>query len=194
MVSEAAASAPARSSDDALRRLIEERSFRDDREFVLASGRKSHVFFDLKKTMLDARGIRLIAERVLEAVRREPDIRYLGGVIVGAVPIVVATVMLSGESGSPLKGFWIRDKAKDHGTRNLIDGHAEAGAEAIIVEDVTTTGGSAIKAVEAAREAGIPVSKVVTVIDREEGARDNLARHGLELIAIFTKSDFSDRI
>jgi orotate phosphoribosyltransferase len=169
--------------------IIKALSFRTDRTFTLASGRTSNIFFDLKPTMLDAEGIDLIADAVLERLSGI-DAGYIGGLAMGAVPIVVACVLKSRATGRPLRGFWVRKEQKDHGAERRADGHLVDGSRVIIVEDVTTTGGSALQAVAEARRHGCEVAAVVTVIDRLEGAREALAREGIELRAVFDRNDF----
>ncbi len=108
----------------------------------------------------------------------------------GAVRIAVAVAMKSWPT-RPLNAFFVRKEAKDHGTKQLIDGNFQPGSTVIVLEDVTTTGGSAMKAIKAIREQGGTVNKIVTIVDRLEGARDNLRKEGIELVALFTNEDFA---
>ncbi len=108
----------------------------------------------------------------------------------GAVPIVAVVCAKSFQRGRPLQGFFVRKEAKDHGTAKLIDGNLAPGARAAVLEDVTTTGGSALRAVEAVRSAGGSVVKVISVVDRQEGAIDTFVAHGLPFEAVFTRDDF----
>ena len=171
-----------------LRQLIRELSFTKG-QFKLASGRTSNYFFNLKPTMLHPEGINLLADAILEKLKGlEAD--YIGGLAMGAVPIVVAVVMKSQASDRPLKGFWVRKEVKDHGIVKAVDGDLADGAKVVIVEDVTTTGGSAMKAVEEAKKKHCEIRTVITVIDRLEGAKENLAKQGIELISLFTTEDF----
>lgn len=177
------------STHERLREIIADLSLLKDRTFKLASGRESGFFFDLKPTMLDPEGINLLADEVIDqATKLRAD--CIGGLVLGAVPIVVAAVLKSKEAGHPLKGFWVRKEAKDHGALNLTDGHLAAGSRVVIIEDVTTTGGSAMKAVAEARRQGGDVVGVITVVDRLEGARENFKKEGIDLIALFDKNDF----
>ena len=171
-----------------LREIIAEKSLRRG-DFVLASGRRSHFLFDMKKTMLDPEGIDLLGDAVLEKAAFL-DADHIGGLAMGAVPIVVAAVQKSRHAKRPLKGFWVRKEKKEHGTRNSADGYIEDGAKVIIVEDVTTTGESAMKAIDEAKARDCKIAAVITIVDRSEGARQNLAAHGIELISLFTKEDF----
>lgn len=174
--------------------IIRRRSFRQGGAFTLASGRQSTIYFNLKPAMLDPEGARLIGQAVAGKALAL-GATHVGGLEIGAVPIVAAAAAMSSVAGHPLRAFFIRKEAKAHGTRSVIEGLAEgeslAGASAVIVEDVTTTGGSALKAVAAVRVAGAEVAHVVTVVDREEGAAETFASNGIELHVLFRKSDFA---
>ena len=171
-----------------LHAIIEEKSLLRG-SFTLASGRPSNYLFDMKKTMLDPEGINLLADAILE---KTAGIKAaaIGGLAMGAVPIVIASILKSQNTSRPLKGFWVRKEQKDHGTKAAADGYIESGARVIIVEDVTTTGESVLKAVAEAKTRGCTIAAVVTILDRQEGARERLAAEGIELLAVFTKADF----
>ncbi len=162
-------------------------------EVTLASGRKSDFYFNLKPTMLDAEGAALLAELTLEALSKE-RIDYVGGLEMGAVPIAGAIAQLSFLKGTPMQAFFVRKKPKEHGARLSIEGLAPGeslkGKRVVIVEDVTTTGGSAIKAAEAVRETGAVIVMVFTMVDREEGAAETFARAGLAFRALFRAREF----
>lgn len=176
---------PDRGADrERLRQLIKSESLLLG-DFTLASGQRSNYFLDLKKTMFHPEGAFLVSEIIYDMIKGDTDVEYIGGLEMGAVPIAVA-VSLRSWSDRPLKPFFVRKAAKDHGAIKLIDGQFKPGANVIIFEDVTTTGGSALKAVSAVREQGGTVKKILTVVDRCEGAKDNLAREGLPLVQIFT--------
>jgi orotate phosphoribosyltransferase len=180
-----------RSSDarrSRLRHLIAERSLLTGGEFTLASGRQSSVFFDMKRTMLDPEGANLIADAVLRRIEGL-EIEAVGGLVMGAVPIV-AVVCAKSFPDRPLQGFFVRKEAKDHGTARRIDGNLAPGARVVILEDVTTTGGSALLAVDAVRAAGAEVVAVLTIVDRMEGASDAFAAAGLRFEAILCRDDF----
>lgn len=161
----------------------------------LTSGAESSFYFDMKPTAFDPEGAALIADLVLEQLRRD-EAEFVGGLEMGAVPIVACVVQLSFlvPESPGVQGFFVRKAAKKHGTRKLIEGVAEgtalAGRRAIVVEDVTTTGNSALAAVAAAREAGLEVGTVVTIVDRLEGAEASFSRHGLTLRALTTARDY----
>ncbi len=183
---------------DRLIAIIKRRSFQSGREIKLASGRTSTYYFNMKPTMLDAEGAHLIATLILEAIAGlRADL--IGGLEMGAVPIASAVAAVShaastSGAGKPVNAFFVRKQAKEHGTKSLIEGLPEGdslkGKRVVIVEDVTTTGGSAIKAAEAVRSEGAEVVGVVTVIDRQEGAGEAFAAAGLTLTPILTLSDF----
>ena len=182
-----------REDRDRLREIVRTLSFRQGGAFTLASGRTSTIYFNLKPTMLHPDGARLIGEMVARTAA-ELGQRYVAGLEMGAVPIVAATAAMSSVAGRPIRALFIRKAAKEHGTRSLIEGLAEgeslAGQPLLVVEDVTTTGGSALRAVAVARQAGADVRHVVTIVDREEGAREAFAETDLQLHAIFRKREF----
>jgi orotate phosphoribosyltransferase len=174
--------------------IIRRRSFRQGGAFKLASGRTSTIYFNLKPTMLDPDGARLIGAALAErAAALGAD--YVGGLEMGAVPLVAATAAMSAAAGRPVRAIFVRKAAKEHGTQSLIEGLAEgeslAGKSVLVLEDVTTTGGSALKAIEALRAAGAELRHVATVVDREEGAGDAFAAAGLQLHPLFRKSEFA---
>lgn len=174
--------------------IIRTRSFRQGGTFRLASGRESTIYFNLKPAMLHPDGARLIGSALAErAVSVDAD--YVGGLELGAVPLVAAAAAMSAVAGTSVRAVFVRKAAKEHGTRSLVEGLAEgeslAGRTVLIVEDVTTTGGSALQAVTALQEAGAIVRDVATVVDREEGASAAFKAAGLTLHALFRKSDFA---
>ena len=170
------------------------RSFRERGAFKLASGRISTIYFNLKPTMLDPDGARLIGAAI---AARANDLHadYVGGLEMGAVPLVAASAAMSAVAGRPVRALFVRKAAKKHGTQSLIEGLAEGeslgGKSVVVVEDVTTTGGSALKAVAELRAAGAVVSDVITVVDREEGATEAFRSGGITLHALFRKSEFA---
>lgn len=175
-----------------LQEIIRKRSFGRG-EITLASGRKSDFYFNLKPTMLDAEGAALLAELTLDALAGE-NIDYVGGLEMGAVPLAGAIAQLSFMRGKPIQAFFVRKKPKDHGAKLSVEGLAPGeslkGKRVVIVEDVTTTGGSAIKAVEAVRDSGAEIVMVLTMVDREEGAADNFRAAGLDFRSIYKAAEF----
>jgi orotate phosphoribosyltransferase len=170
-----------------LRQIIAERCFKKG-DFTLASGKKSDVFFNLKPAMMDPEASNLLAEAILDVLRRE-GVRSVGGLAMGAVPLV-ASVCTKSYPDYPLEAFFVRKQIKDHGIMQQIDGNLTEGAEVVLLEDVVTTGGSVMIAVEAARAKGCKVKCILTVVDRMEGARENLEREGLRLESLYTREDF----
>ena len=165
-------------------------------EVKLASGRMSNFYFNLKPTMLDAEGAALLAQLTLDALTGE-RIDYVGGLEMGAVPIAGAISQLSFMAGTPIAAFFVRKKPKEHGAKLAVEGLAKgetlAGKRVVIVEDVTTTGGSAMKAVEAVREAGGTIAFVLTIVDRQEGASEFFAAEKLDFRALYRASEFLTR-
>jgi orotate phosphoribosyltransferase len=173
--------------------LIKQRSFQVGQQVKLASGRASTFYFNMKPTMLDPKGSYLIGRLMLEKLSAsKPDM--IGGLEMGAVPLATAVATVSHTIGQPLPAFFVRKAAKEHGTQSLIEGlpngETIAGKRVAVVEDVTTTGGSALKAVEAIRAAGAEIAQVVTIVDRLEGAEEAFAAAGLPFAALLTTRDF----
>ena len=159
-------------------------------EFTLASGRTSHYYVDGRKVTLSAEGAAIVAAGVLGALMERPEVEAVGGLTMGADPIVGATLALASSWGrTNLKGFLVRKEAKGHGTGRLVEGPVDSGMAVAIVEDVTTTGGSALKAVEAAEAMGCTVSCVIAMLDRLEGAAGTFADRGLAYHALVTIED-----
>jgi orotate phosphoribosyltransferase len=179
---------------DALFEIIKRRSFRQGGLFKLASGRTSTIYFNLKPTMLDPDGARLIGAALAERAAAL-DAPFVGGLEMGAVPLVTATAAMSAIAGLPVRAIFVRKAAKEHGTETLIEGLPEgetlAGRKVVVVEDVTTTGGSAMRAITALREAGASVEHAVTIVDREEGADAAFKAAGVTLHVLFRKSEFA---
>ncbi|MDE0717044.1 MAG: orotate phosphoribosyltransferase [Rhodospirillaceae bacterium] len=166
-------------------------------QFRLASGGESGLFFDMKQTLLLAEGLSLVGSLMLEKVLAS-QATAVGGLVLGACPIVGAIAQASyaasaSGGGREIAAFYVRKEPKNTGTRELIEGHDIAGHKAVMmIEDVTTRGGSVIKAIEAVqRETQCEVLGVLTVVDREQGARAALAELGLPLDALFTMSEFA---
>jgi orotate phosphoribosyltransferase len=162
-------------------------------EITLASGRKSDFYFNLKPTMCDPEGAALLAELTFDALK-EDKLDYVGGLEMGAVPLAGALAQLSWLKSRPIAAFFVRKKPKEHGAQLAVEGLAKGetlqGKRVVIVEDVTTTGGSAIKALDAVREAGGEVVLVYTMVDREEGATETFAQAGVTFRALYRASEF----
>lgn len=154
-------------------------------EFTLASGQKSTYYIDGKLSTLDSRGAYLAARIFLAMISDDiPD--AVGGLTLGADPIVGAMLSLAGMEDLQLEGFIVRKAAKEHGTKAKVEGPVEAGKRVVVVEDVITTGSSSLKAIDAIREMGCEVSRVLAIVDREQGGRENLRKAGCRLESIFS--------
>ena len=174
-----------------LRNIVAEKSLSVGEEVTLASGATSRFYFNMKPTMFDPEGAALIGDLILDAVSDDdPYYDYVGGMEIGAIPIVTCVGLQSWRRDRPIAGFFVRKQAKDHGARRLVEGDLPPGTSALIVEDVTTTGGSTLKAVRAVRELGCHVRKVITLVDRLAGAEEAFAAADIDLVPIFTTVDF----
>ncbi len=176
---------------DELKKIVCQVSY-EEREVTLASGRKSTFYFDGKQTTLHPRGAVLVGKAFFDELKHFPGpIDGVGGLTMGADPIATALSMTSSLVGDPIPAFIIRKEPKGHGTGQWLEGRKNLvpGARVIIVEDVLTTGGSALKAVERAREEGLEVVGIITLVDREEGGREAVETQGITLRSIFTKSE-----
>jgi orotate phosphoribosyltransferase len=152
------------SARQVLLRLLAQKSFRLG-DFKLSSGASSDYYIDCRTTTLDAKGARLIGQVFLEEIRRHSwNPQAIGGLTLGADPIVVAVTVVSGE----VNGFLVRKAEKEHGTGQRIEGFRERGARVVIVDDVCTTGASTVQAIEAAREFGFQIVGVMCLVEREE--------------------------
>jgi len=174
-----------------LKAIIRELSY-EEREVTLASGRKSNFYFDGKQTTLHAKGGLLVGKAFWEEVKQFPGpIHGVGGLTLGADPIATATSIAADLDGSSVHAFIIRKEPKGHGTGQWLEGRKNLppGSRVVIVEDVTTTGGSSLKAVERAKEEGLEVVGIVTLVDREEGAREAIEGAGQQLRAVFTRTE-----
>jgi orotate phosphoribosyltransferase len=177
---------PARDGER-LKAIIAARSFRFGRAFRLVSGVESNVYFNMKPTMFDPEGSALMAKLVVERLA-QARVDALGGLEMGAA------TMQSFLAGRPMQGFFVRKKAKEHGARLRIEGlsadESLQGKRIAIIDDVCTTGGSALQAIDEVREAGGEVVLALAIVDREEGAEENFRRHGLAFDALFRAHEF----
>jgi orotate phosphoribosyltransferase len=159
-------------------------------EFTLSSGQTSSYFFQLRQASLHREGAHLIGD-IIVGFMREHSIACVGGLEMGAVPLVTAAACVGAEKNYPVEAFFVRKQAKTHGARELVDGYVADGHDILAVDDVTTTGGSMIKALAGlAEERNCTVKWGLSVLDREQGAAEELASHGVKLVSIFKKSDF----
>src|SRR4051812_4740338 len=172
--------------------LIRTRSFGRGR-IMLASGRESDYYIDMRPTTMHPAGATCVGELIVDALEGLA-VDFVGGLEMGAVPVATSVSIASHARGRDIGAFFVRKKPKDHGARKLVEGLPKGetirGKNVVVVEDVTTTGGSALQAVAALREEGANIVLVVTIVDRLEGAKENFAAEGLELRALFTADEF----
>lgn len=158
--------------------------------FTLTSGQTSDFYIDGKQTTLHAEGAYLCGKLLFELIRSEPDpIDAVGGMTLGADPLVSAVSIVSYLDKAPIPAFIVRKEAKGHGTGNYIEGmkNLPSGGRVALVEDVVTTGGTLLQVIERVESAGFVVGLVVTVVDRQEGGAETLADKGYPLKALFTR-------
>lgn len=170
--------------------LIREKSY-EERPVTLASGRKSNFYVDGKQTALHPRGAYLIGRLFVDRLPAFGAVDAVGGPTLGADPLAAATSLVSGLEGVGIPGFIVRKEPKGHGTQSWIEGkkNLSPGCRVVVLEDVVTTGGSSLKAVERVESEGYRVLGVLALVDREEGGRATLEGRGYRFEAIFTKSD-----
>ncbi|HEU4828675.1 MAG TPA: orotate phosphoribosyltransferase [Gemmatimonadales bacterium] len=157
-----------------LERLLLERSVQRG-DFTLASGLKSSYYIDCRPTTMSAEGLSLIGTLGLEAIRTEGwRADAVGGLTMGADPVAYAIAGASWSDPPPIDAFSVRKESKEHGTRRLVEGNFRKGHRVVVVEDVITTGGSALQAIGALREAGAEIVGVLAVVDREQGGKEKI--------------------
>lgn len=176
-----------------LKDLIQRKAFLrrlpNEEPFILASGGRSQTFFDCKLVTQDPEGIALVAELIFERVKNY-GINGIGGIETGAIPICTAVSLLSFQRGTPISAFWVRHKIKEHGTKNKIEGELKPNSRVVILDDVTTEGNSIKEAVDAVLEMNCEVVEIITMIDRERGARKKFENAGFKFTSLFTISEF----
>jgi len=179
---------------DRLLSILAERSARRG-QFTLASGRQSTLYIDARLTTMSPDGLALIGPLALAALHDvDWRVHAIGGLTLGADPISYAIAYASADTASPLRAFTVRKEAKAHGTGRLIEGPFREGDRVAVIEDVITTGGSALRAAEAVRAAGGTVAGILALVDREEGGRDALVSAGLPVVALTRASDILARL
>ncbi len=174
----------------ALVQLLCEKSFQYNPEpsFKLVSGRLSRFYVNCKPTTLDSRGMYLAGHLIFNAIRNLKAVG-VGGMTFGADPLAVATAFVSELNKQPMKAFSIRKTKKDHGIARWIEGDLCPGDSVVIIDDVATTGGSTIKAIERARSEGLKVIRAVVLVDRQEGGVENIRHHVPDVVAIITREE-----
>ncbi len=174
--------------------LLCEKSFKytETPTFKLVSGRMSRFYVNCKPTTLHPRGMFLCGHLMFEAVR-DSGASAVGGLTFGADPIAMATAFASQLNGQPLMAFSIRKNQQDHGIVKWVEGDIQPGAAVVVIDDVATTGGSTIKAIERARQEGLQVVRAVVLVDRQEGGLDNIRTHVPDARAIVTRDELVSR-
>jgi orotate phosphoribosyltransferase len=163
------------------------------RKVVLASGRESDFYVDCKRTTLTAEGHVLVGRLLFDKVRRiQPLVRGVGGLTLGADPIASAIALTSFLEGEPVDAFVVRKEPKGHGTGQWIEGRKTIpdGSRVVVIEDVVTTGGSALKAIERCRAEKLEPVRCLALVDRMEGGREAIEATGVPLEALYTRADF----
>ncbi|MBK8173544.1 MAG: orotate phosphoribosyltransferase [Sandaracinaceae bacterium] len=177
---------------DRLLELLTERSYAKKR-VVLASGRESDFFIDCKQTVLSAEGHMLVGEAMFKALGGFAERPVaVAGVELGGCPLASAVALISHQRGAPLDAIYVRKDAKDHGSKRLLEGDATIAdaSNVVVLEDVITTGGSTLKAVEKLVARNLRVVGVVAIVDREEGGREAIVAAGLPFVSLYKRSDF----
>jgi len=164
------------------------------REVTLASGKKSNFYLDLRQTLMRPLGVELAGKLVLEKLQSGTPVDAVGGMAVGAVPLVSAVLGAAARSpeSQGLLGFFVRKEAKGHGQTKRIEGNFKGGDTVVVIDDVITTGGSTLKAIEAVENEGGKVAFVAVLVDRQEGGRENIENAGYPVVSAFTKADLLD--
>ena len=171
-----------------------QKSFKFSKEpiYKLVSGRMSQFYVNCKPVTLCARGIFLTGHLLFEEIKND-DVNGVGGLTFGADPLAVATAFASELKSRPINAFSIRKTRKDHGMIRWIEGDVQPGERVAIIDDVATTGGSTIKAIERARSEGLEVVRAVILVDRQEGGIDNIRQHVPNVTGIITRDELVER-
>ena len=178
-------------TNDPLWSLLAERALHTGQRITLSSGKESTYYFDCKPVTLSAAGAPLVGDAFLSALDSlPPDVAAVGGLTHGADPIIGALMLRAFAQGRSLDGFYVRKQPKSHGTRRLIENPPPRGSRVVIVEDVVTSGKSALKAVDEARLAGCDVVGVIALVDREDGGAETIRAHVPNYVALYRRQDF----
>jgi orotate phosphoribosyltransferase len=171
-------------------KLLLEKSFKysDEPVFKLASGRMSNYYIDCRKTTHACEGKYLIGNLMFDMVK-SLGVQAIGGLTMGADPVACAVSHTAYLNNAGIASFSIRKEQKDHGMKKLVEGDVKPGDRVVIVDDVITTGGSTIKAIEAARAEGLKVAMVIALVDREEGGKQEIQKHVADVEALCTRTE-----
>ena len=168
--------------------LFKERAVRFG-EFTLASGKTSTYYVDKMQITLHSEGLRLVCEGLLDLLTGV-DCQAVGGMTIGADPIVGGMLTIAAERGIPFEGFLVRKEPKGHGTNRYVEGPIQAGWDVVILEDVVTTGGSSLLAIERVEEFGCKIKQVITIVDRLQGGAEAFTKRGYDFVSLLTIRDF----
>ena len=157
-------------------------------DFTLASGQKSKYFLDGKQVLLNSFGLRMVSEGLLDLLK-DVEFDAIGGMSIGADPIIGGVITVAAEQGRSLAGVLVRKEAKGHGTNRFVEGPVKPGQKIVIVDDVVTTGGSSLLAIDRVTEFGLKVVQVVGIVDRLQGGAENFAKRGLPFRTLLTVKD-----
>ncbi|HEX6765681.1 MAG TPA: orotate phosphoribosyltransferase [Polyangiaceae bacterium] len=171
--------------------LLRERSF-ERKKVILASGQESDFFIDCKQTILTAEGHALVGELLFDLIKSLPSAEAVAGVELGGCPLASAVSLVSFQRGSDLPALYVRKERKDHGSAKLVEGDRSLrpGLRVALLEDVITTGGSSLRAVDALTKAGAEVVGIAALVDRLEGGAETIRGRGLSLVTLATRRDF----
>lgn len=171
-------------------KLLIDKAFKYSEEpvFKLVSGRMSNYYFNCKAVTLHPEGMHLIGNLIYDMIR-DSGARGIGGLTLGADPIADAVAYTSYLKGNPVEAFVVRKSAKSHGTMQWIEGNVQKGDRVVIVDDVITTGKSTIEAINRAKEAGLDIAKVIALVDRQEGGRENIETLGFNVEPVVTREE-----
>ena len=173
----------------ALISLVREKALRFG-QFTLASGKKAAYYLDGKQVTLDPLGAKLVAEGILDLLAADGMPNAIGGMSIGADPITSSVVVMSAVRGTPIAGFLVRKQSKGHGTNQYVEGPVKPGDTVAIVEDVVTTGGSSLEAIERVEAFGLKVQRIIAIIDRMEGGAEAFAQRGYKFSSLLSIRDF----
>jgi len=163
-------------------------------DFTLSSGKKSKYYIDSKKTTFDAEGATLAGEIFFERIKSLPaKVDTIGGLTLGADQIAISTIITALRQDTFLKAFTVRKEPKEHGMKKYIEGNLSESDKVVIIDDVITTGSSTIKAIDAVEKAGAKIIRVIALVDRCEGGRENIVKRGYEVDSIFTIDQLLDK-
>jgi len=174
-----------------LKEIILEKSYRKG-TFKLSSGRESDFYIDGKQTTLSAEGAYLCGKLIFQLIKKHPEnIAAVGGMTLGADPLVTAASLVSFLENAPIPAFIVRKESKKHGTEAYLEGQKNMppGCAVALLEDVVTTGGTLLKVIERVQNQGFKVAQIITIVDRQEGGAETLAEKGFKLEAIFTREE-----